>query len=75
VVSVLLFLSRFDGAKSVPSLLSCLLIVVPLPVCIKEEERSVIQFLLSGVSGAAFHQGHSAQYDNCDLSSENSSLM
>lgn len=41
---------------------------VPLSVCTKEEQRSVIRFLWSeGVSGAAIHQRLSAQYGNSVL--------
>ena len=40
----------------------------PLPVCTKEEQRSVIQFLWpEGVSGAAIHQRFSALYGKSEL--------
>jgi hypothetical protein len=62
MVSVLLFLWKFDVARSVPSSL------LPLSVCTTEEQRSVIRFLWSGdVSGAAVHQRLTAQYRNSVL--------
>jgi hypothetical protein len=47
LLSKLLLLQRFDVAMSVPSL--PLIMAALLSVCTKEEQRSVIQFLLSEV--------------------------
>ena len=45
-----------------------LIMAALLSVCTKEEQRWVIQFLLSqGVSGATIHQGLLAQYGNSVL--------